>query len=161
MIFDEGRKHFLKVCIEGSIPTSTLYAGLISANGFTGLSATDTLASHPGWIEETGYTIPGGDGGRLPLGDWLIINTDHDLGLYDETEAVGNVIDRIGMSLIRPVTKLRGYFITTGAILISAYLHNPEYWNSGDVFRPVPTFELRRYRASADRSDTYPGYDDV
>jgi len=52
---NEGLNHALDVLCHGSTPVSPWYIGLINETGFTGLSASDTLASHGGWTEDTNY----------------------------------------------------------------------------------------------------------
>jgi len=46
---------------------TTMYLGLISNTGWTGVAATDTMASHPGWNEAGTTYAPTYSGGRQPI----------------------------------------------------------------------------------------------
>jgi len=52
---DEGRDHILDVVFDNSTQSANWYIGLINNSGFTAVSTTDTMASHPGWTELTNY----------------------------------------------------------------------------------------------------------
>ncbi len=41
---------------KGSAYTAAWYAGLIDNSSFTGITATNTMASHSGWLESTAYS---------------------------------------------------------------------------------------------------------
>lgn len=47
--------NLLDVYLRGQAQTTTWYLGLVDNTGFTGFSASDTMASHPGWSELTSY----------------------------------------------------------------------------------------------------------
>lgn len=49
-----GINHILDFAL-GSTSKPTTYGGLINNSGFTALSADDTMSSHSGWTEITGY----------------------------------------------------------------------------------------------------------
>lgn len=52
-----GGNDLLDVYLAGSTYTAAWYMGLISATGYTtGPALTDTMASHGGWTEDTGYS---------------------------------------------------------------------------------------------------------
>lgn len=51
-----GINEFLDSTLHGSSQNATWYVGLISNSGFTGLAAADTMSSHAGWTEATGYS---------------------------------------------------------------------------------------------------------
>lgn len=55
MVVDEGIEYILDVAFVDQSPAGNLYVGLIDANGYTGISASDTLSSHAGWTELTDY----------------------------------------------------------------------------------------------------------
>ena len=55
-VVNEGLDKLLDVMFHGTIQITTWYLGLIDNSGFTGLSNSDTLASHTGWTEFTTYT---------------------------------------------------------------------------------------------------------
>lgn len=50
MITTEGKNELMDALFQ-----SSLYVGLIDANGYAGISAEDTLASHDGWTETAPY----------------------------------------------------------------------------------------------------------
>jgi hypothetical protein len=52
----QGKNKLLDVMFHGVTPVSPWYIGLIDATGWTAEAAADTLASHSGWTEFTGYT---------------------------------------------------------------------------------------------------------
>jgi PKD repeat protein len=90
----EGLAEFLNA-LRLTTPTSASAVGLIGQAGFTARSLSDTLASHAGWPEFTGYT-----GGRK-VPSWLA--------------ATGRTISATG--LIFPITStasLRGAFLALG-----------------------------------------------
>lgn len=51
-----GLNKILDVMFHGTTPITTWYIGLIDNSGFSALAAADTLASHAGWTELTGYS---------------------------------------------------------------------------------------------------------
>jgi hypothetical protein len=57
-ITNEGKNLILEIMFhDGTQITSASWcAGLINITGYTGLAAADTMASHGGWTEFTGYT---------------------------------------------------------------------------------------------------------
>lgn len=57
-ITDVGLNKLLDVMFNGSTPiaNNSWFVGQINAAGFTALSDADTMASHAGWAEFTGYT---------------------------------------------------------------------------------------------------------
>ena len=58
-ITDEGIHHVLDRFTDFTGPEPTLapwYAGLIDSSGFTGVDASDTMASHTGWTENQSYS---------------------------------------------------------------------------------------------------------
>jgi hypothetical protein len=57
-ITNEGKNLILEIMFHDGtqIASSSWSAGLISNSGYTGLAAGDTMASHGGWTEFTGYT---------------------------------------------------------------------------------------------------------
>ncbi len=56
MITNAGLDYALAAAITGGSQISTWYLGLIDLASFTtGLAQTDTMSSHPGWIENTQY----------------------------------------------------------------------------------------------------------
>ncbi len=50
-----GLSDLLLSTFEAGTQRTAWYVGLISLSGFTGLSSADTMASHAGWTELTGY----------------------------------------------------------------------------------------------------------
>jgi len=52
----EGCNYLLDTGFHGGTAASTWYIGLIDSDGYTGLDAGDTLASHDGWSEATPYS---------------------------------------------------------------------------------------------------------
>jgi len=57
LVVTVGKNDLLDKYLSGTSYTATWYMGLISATSFTtGLAATDTASSHPGWVEDTGYS---------------------------------------------------------------------------------------------------------
>jgi hypothetical protein len=55
-VTNEGLNHVLDTQFHGSAAVATWYLGLINNASFSALAAADTLASHAGWLEATGYT---------------------------------------------------------------------------------------------------------
>lgn len=57
-ITNEGKNHIFGVQFFDvtQIASSSWFAGLISNSGYSALAAGDTMASHAGWTELTGYT---------------------------------------------------------------------------------------------------------
>ena len=53
---DEGRQYAVGVALNSVTQLTDWYIGLISKAGFTGVSDSDTLSSHSGWVEESTYT---------------------------------------------------------------------------------------------------------
>jgi len=56
MIVNEGKDYLLDVMFHGTAAAATWYVGLITNTGVPALSATDTMASHAGWVEFIGYS---------------------------------------------------------------------------------------------------------
>ncbi len=54
LVTNEGLNHLLNVAFHGSSQTATWYMGLI--NSSPSYAASDTMASHSGWTEFTGYS---------------------------------------------------------------------------------------------------------
>lgn len=68
----EGLDRLLNAMFRGTATANPWKAGLISSASFVGVAATDTHASHPGWVEFTGYSggvrpgwSPGAAGGGV------------------------------------------------------------------------------------------------
>lgn len=55
-ITNEGKNKIFDVMFNGTTPITTWYIGLISNSGYSALAAGDTMASHTGWTEFTGYS---------------------------------------------------------------------------------------------------------
>jgi hypothetical protein len=55
-VVDEALDHVLGVLFQSASQVDPWYIGLIDDSGFTNLANGDTLASHGGWSEFTGYT---------------------------------------------------------------------------------------------------------
>jgi hypothetical protein len=55
-ITNEGKNTILDVMFHGTAATATWYLGLISNTGYSALAAADTMGSHAGWTEFTGYS---------------------------------------------------------------------------------------------------------
>jgi len=51
-----GRNRLLDVMFHGTAASGTWYIGLVDNSGYTGFSVNDTIASHTGWTEVTGYS---------------------------------------------------------------------------------------------------------
>lgn len=51
-----GLNYLLDTGFRGGTASSNWYVGLINNSGFTALSASDTMSSHSGWSETTGYS---------------------------------------------------------------------------------------------------------
>jgi hypothetical protein len=56
MVTDAGLNSVLDVYFRAQTQLTAWYVGLISGTGSTGLAATDTMGSHAGWTEATGYS---------------------------------------------------------------------------------------------------------
>ncbi len=55
-IVNEGKNKIFDVMFNSATPITTWYIGLISLSGYSALADADTIASHAGWTEFTGYT---------------------------------------------------------------------------------------------------------
>ena len=55
-ITDVGIDAILDIMMHGSSQITAWFLGLIDASGYTGLSPSDTMASHAGWSEFTTYS---------------------------------------------------------------------------------------------------------
>lgn len=65
LVVDDGKDHMLDTFFKGSGYTAAgPYLGLIAATGYTGIVASDTMASHPGWLEAGVAVAPAYSGGR-------------------------------------------------------------------------------------------------
>ena len=51
-----GLNYLLGVMFNSGTQITTWYVGLIDSLSFTGVSVNDTISSHAGWVEFTGYT---------------------------------------------------------------------------------------------------------
>lgn len=51
-----GHNSLLNVGFRASTQITAWYVGLINGSGFSAVSASDTMASHPGWTEYTAYS---------------------------------------------------------------------------------------------------------
>lgn len=56
LVVTAGKNHTLDNELAGSGYTATWYMGLISNVSYTAIAAGDTMASHAGWTEATGYS---------------------------------------------------------------------------------------------------------
>lgn len=52
----EGRNHMLNTEFRGGTQQTSWFFGLVDNSGWTGNPETDTMASHPGWVEFAGYS---------------------------------------------------------------------------------------------------------
>lgn len=55
-IVDQGLTDLLGVYFGAGTQKTNWYVGLIDAAGFSALAASDTMSSHPGWVENTAYS---------------------------------------------------------------------------------------------------------
>jgi hypothetical protein len=55
-VVDVGINKLLDIMFGSDAKISTWYIGLISSSGYSGLSSSDTMGSHGGWTEFTGYS---------------------------------------------------------------------------------------------------------
>lgn len=113
---------------------STWYGGIIDNASFTALSATDTSASHTGWVENTNYSesvrqtwVPGTSASQA------IANTSSNYLTF--TMNPGSTINLKGFFLISVSTKGG----TTGILGATAPLTTPQPANSGDVVKVLYT----------------------
>lgn len=63
----EGIDYSLEAAFRGGTQETNWYLGLVDSEGFTGFASSDTMSSHPGWIEFTRYVSPT----RPQLGPWV------------------------------------------------------------------------------------------
>lgn len=56
LVTTEGLNHALDVVFKSGAQLTSWFVGLIDNSGFSAIAAADTLASHAGWTEATGYT---------------------------------------------------------------------------------------------------------
>lgn len=55
-VVNVGKDKILDVMFDAAAQIATWYLSLISLTGFTALAAGDTMGSHTGWVEFTGYS---------------------------------------------------------------------------------------------------------
>lgn len=55
-IVDEGMNYLLDTGFRGSTQETAWYIGLVDNSSFSAFANSDTMSSHTGWIEFTGYT---------------------------------------------------------------------------------------------------------
>jgi len=55
-VTNEGKDHWLNVTFNALAAVNPWYVAIIDNASFSALADTDTMASHPGWIEFTGYS---------------------------------------------------------------------------------------------------------
>lgn len=68
LVVTVGKNDLLDKYFFGSAYTAAWYMGLVDNASFTAYAATDTLASHTGWLENLGYTISGSSTNRATVG---------------------------------------------------------------------------------------------
>ena len=68
LVVTVGKNDLLDKYFAGSAYTAAWYMGLVDNASFTAYAATDTLASHTGWLENLGYTISGSSTNRATFG---------------------------------------------------------------------------------------------
>lgn len=56
LVTNEGKNLMLDAMFHGTAAIATWYTGLISLASYTGILVTDTMSSHGGWLEFTGYS---------------------------------------------------------------------------------------------------------
>lgn len=56
LVTNGGKDSILNVYFDAAAQITTWYIGLIDNSGYTGIAATDTMASHGGWNEFTTYS---------------------------------------------------------------------------------------------------------
>ena len=118
--------YLLDTLFRATTPEAPFYIGLIGDQGFTGLSDSDTMASHPGWQEFTRYTgYPSGLATVRPEAlSWFFNNSGY-TGSPSGRGAV-NARDDIGFAfsnggslasqfIVNSVLKLKAIFLTTGS----------------------------------------------
>jgi len=98
----------LNVAFRGATVTSTWFVGFISATGFGTIRETDTLASHPGWVEVTG-TFNEGD--RLPV-------------TFSTTSTNGLIFSDVATVTALVPGKILGMFLTDQESGTSGLLHS-------------------------------------
>ncbi len=54
-ITDVGKDHALDSTFDAAAQITTWYLGMVDDSGFSAFDATDTMASHAGWVEFTAY----------------------------------------------------------------------------------------------------------
>jgi hypothetical protein len=67
LVVTVGKNDLLDKYFAGSAYTATWYMGLVDNASFSAYAATDTLASHSGWLENLGYTISGSSTNRATV----------------------------------------------------------------------------------------------
>lgn len=68
LVVTVGKNDLLDKYFFGSAYTAAWYMGLVDNASYTAYAATDTLASHTGWLENLGYTISGSSTNRATVG---------------------------------------------------------------------------------------------
>lgn len=122
-----GLNYVLDTSFRNQSQLATWYVGLMNNSGFTGVSASDTMASHSGWGELTAYTEgtrrawspPAASGGTL-------VNTS----AVQFTNG-GSTVQVKGMFLASDNTKSG----TAGTLWATAFTDTPQSLAGGQVFQ--------------------------
>lgn len=136
-----GQNQLLAAALQGSAYTVTgPYMFLISAASFTGISATDTMASHSGWLEADSTNAPAYTGNRPALA----LSTPS--GGATSTSALSFVFSNTGTVQGIGVVFGSGATVTPGStagvLLSAAALSTPQPVISGNTINATWTLTL-------------------
>ena len=125
LVTDVGANDILDKYLAGSAYTAALYLGLISNSGYSAVANADTMASHAGWTETSGY-----DEANRPTAAWSAASSRSKALSSNLTFSINTTVTVKGSFLTTNSTKSG----TTG-ILVSAGLFTggDQALNNGDT----------------------------
>jgi len=100
LVVTVGKNDLLNKYFAGSAYTAAWYMGLVDNASWTAYDATDTLASHTGWLENLGYTISGSAVNRATVG-------------WGTAASSGSKVAAVAAFTINATSTIRGALMTT------------------------------------------------
>jgi hypothetical protein len=120
----------------------TSYMGLISASGYTAVSGTDTMTSHPGWLEASS-SVPPGYGTTRPEVVWGALPTAGVVSSTAATYVVSGASGTVEGAFIVTGTGAENTVDNTGGVLFSAgALTTPQPVINGNTITMTYTLTL-------------------
>jgi hypothetical protein len=105
-VMNLGKANLLNVYLNASTPTTVWYLGLVDNASFTSYNtATDTLASHSGWLENINYTYGGSSSNRATV-SWAAAASSTGGGA--DTAGTGTITSNQATFLISASVTIKG-----------------------------------------------------